>query len=254
MKIHYLSFAYGNKKFFDIQKIKHSIFVSLNYEINNILRNEKNIYENHLDSYQTLFLKKNSRLGYFAWKPMIIKNSLKKINNNEILIYSDVMDIIHPSFIEKIAKTNFTDLILLNGFNKNGFYTKSDCFDIMGCASKDYFNCTQLEAGLSIWKKTQFSLDFLDEWQNYCFNLYANGEDENLSGKPNDIRFVAHRHDQSILTNLQIKYHIPKLNSGIRDLIECNIDGFYKKKQFHFRAKRKIVKLLYELKSQLDIF
>jgi hypothetical protein len=251
MKIHYLSFAYGDKKFFEIQKIKHSIFVSPNYEINNILAYEKNIYENYLDSYQIQFFKK-PRLGYFAWKPIIIKNLLKKINENDILIYSDVMDIIHPLFIEVIAKTNFNDLILLEGFYKNSFYTKADCFDIMSCSSKDYFNCVQLEAGLSIWKKTQFSFDLLDEWQNYCFNLYANGEDENLSGKPNNERYIAHRHDQSILTNLQIKYQIPKLNSKLRNLIECNIDLFYKKNEF--LSQKKITELLSELKSQLDIF
>jgi hypothetical protein len=253
MKIHYLSFASGNKKFFHYQKIKHSIFVSLNYEVNNIFTNEKDIYGNHLDNYQTLFLKKNPMLGYFAWKPIIIKKFLKKINESEILIYSDAMDIIDPSFIENIAKINFSDLILLEGFYKNKCYTKLDCFEIMNCASKDYFNSLQLEAGLSIWKKTQFSIDLLDEWQNYCFNLYANGKDENLSGKPNDKEFINHKHDQSILTNLKIKYKIPSLNPKIRELIECNADSFYKKKQVDYK-KNKIHELLFKLKSQLDIF
>ena len=81
----------------------------------------------------------------------MIKKTLEKINVDDILIYSDVMDIIHPAILPKLKNYKFTDLILLNGTYTNSYYTKQDCFDIMGCSSKKYYNSIQLEAGFSLW-------------------------------------------------------------------------------------------------------
>lgn len=227
--IHYLSVAFGSKLFSNFQKIKHSIFNLPSFDIYNHIKSEDDIYKMVQNDYEKQFLKNKPYLGYYSWKPRLIKKTLEKINVEDILIYSDATDIIHPEILPIFKNYKFTDLILLGGGYMNSHYTKQDCFDIMGCSSEKYYGAIQLEAGFSLWKKTQFSMNLLDEWERYCFNLYANGENENLSGKVNSKEYIAHRHDQSILTNLKIKYQIPVFDLKIRDYIECNVDFFLEK-------------------------
>lgn len=250
--IHYLSVAFGSKLFYNFQKIKHSIFNLPGFDIYNYLITEDDIYKTCQNDYEKQFLKNKPHLGYFSWKPRLIKKTLEKINVDDILIYSDVMDIIHPAILPKLKNYKFTDLILLNGTYTNSYYTKQDCFDIMGCSSKKYYNSIQLEAGFSLWKKTQFSMSLLEEWERYCFNLYANGEDENLSGKVNAKEYVAHRWDQSILTNLKIKYQIPIFDADIRNYIECNVDFFLKKNLKVSLLHNMVQKFIIEKKSEFE--
>jgi hypothetical protein len=250
MVIHNLSVAFNKKYFFDFQKIKHSIFNLPGFKIYDHFKTSDDILKICHNDYEEQFLKSSPYFGYYSWKPKIIKNILEQINDEDILIYSDAMDIIHPSFLFEIKNYKFTNLILLNGSSRNRDYTKEDCFNVMGCESEKYYDALQLEAGFSLWKKTQFSINLLDEWEKYCFNLYANGEDKNLSGKPNSKRFVNHRHDQSILTNLKIKYKIPTLDPSARNYIECNVNNFLKNNLCLLEQHNDIQKYIIEIKDK----
>jgi hypothetical protein len=163
----------------------------------------------------TDFYKKNESLfqikrgvGYFAWKPYIILEVLKKIEDEDILIYCDsgieITDDLKP-FIKRCQKSKgvvlFENKTILC---KN--WTKRDCFFYMGCDTKEYHDAKQVIGGFSIWRRTPLSLKILSEWLKFCEDRKVVSDDNNICGKPNFPDFVEHRWDQSILSLLAVKY------------------------------------------------
>ena len=92
----------------------------------------------------------------------------------------------------------------------------------MDCDKTNYWNADQVEAGIIAFKKTDENILFLQEWLEYAKNKYILTDHPNTSGKANFDSFIDHRHDQSILTNLCIKYDV-KLVNGIRKYAGVNI-------------------------------
>jgi hypothetical protein len=84
-------------------------------------------------------------------------------------------------------------------------WTKRDCFVLMDCDSKEYWNSPQVQAGINIWKNTPRVRSFLEEWLEYCKDPRIITDQPNTCGEDNLTEYQDHRHDQSILTNLLIK-------------------------------------------------
>jgi hypothetical protein len=150
-------------------------------------------------------------LGLCVWKPYIILNLFKEINDNDYVIYVDSADMLHPQIFDYIQ--NFiqkNDMLLVPSPNRNlqKDYTKRDCFVMMNCDEERYWNSIQIEAGLIVAKKNQRTINILNEWLYYCKNENILTDIPNVCGFDNLPNFVTHRHDQSIMTNLAVKYNI----------------------------------------------
>lgn len=97
----------------------------------------------------------------------------------------------------------------------------------MGCNEPKYHDVIQLEAGISGFKKTSLTMSFISEYMAFCrtseiaFPWIANLYGNNYPG------FIAHRGDQSVLTNLKIKYNLYSCSGNhiIRQLVRCNVNG-----------------------------
>ena len=144
--------------------------------------------------------------GYCGWKGTIMLDSMSKINDDDLLFYSDVADeIYNPDFYDwLILRTNQMGgkFFNLNYYN-HGQWTKRDCFIYMNCDDSKFWNHRQLEAGTRGLLKQKDTLAFLREWSRWCqtekvIDKSPNQLGDNLPG------FVDHRTDQSILTNLFI--------------------------------------------------
>ena len=188
--------------------------------------NYKNINKTREHLICTDFYKNNQKIldcerggGYWLWKPYFILNEVLLLNENEYLIYIDSGDIFSNNIKNYLDhKMIDNDLILMSSFSSNHIYTKRDCFILMDCDTEKYWYNNQIEAGVSIWKKTAFTIKVLNEWLEYCSNwniISDDNKNQNLNG------FIDHRHDQSILTNLCIKYNLFHTHE-IRHYIECN--------------------------------
>jgi hypothetical protein len=155
-------------------------------------------------------LKHTKGYGYCLWKPYIILEHLKNLESDEILLYLDSTDLPHPKFLD-ILDIHFSnsDILLINRNYKHDEWTRRDTFVLMNCDSPEYHNKIQLEAGVIALKKTQFNIDLINEWFGYCKDEQILTEKNQICGLPNYPNFREHRYDQSILTNLQIKYEIP---------------------------------------------
>ena len=162
--------------------------------------------------------------GYWAWKPYIILDSLSKIDNGDFIIYYDVGS----------KRTNFqinTDINPLIEWacqNNNGIlsgayrpdtlnrrYTKRDCFYYMDCDEEKYWEHPQILATWSIWQKNELSMNIISDWLNFCKDHRIITDVQNQCGLSNFDGFVDHRHDQSILTNIFIKYGLRCYNNTI---------------------------------------
>lgn len=164
---------------------------------------------------ETWFYKENKNLfdtaetgfGYCSWKPLIILEAFNRIQEGEIVLYSDVADeIYNPEFyswMEKWTK-GFGRMFNLN-YYIHGQWTKRDCFVGMGCDEKEFWEHRQLEAGTFALAKNQENYNLLYEWLNWNSMPHIITKIPNIFGKENLPEFIDHRTDQSILTNLVIR-------------------------------------------------
>jgi len=159
------------------------------------------------------FYKKNKKIldqkrgaGYWLWKPYIVLETLKKMKEGDVLFYidsgievvGDITELIPALVKEKKDIFLFkNDEIVLNKT-----YTKRDCFILMGCDSKKYYEADQVIAGFNIYIKSKKSIKFVEEWIKYGEDERAITDINNTLGKPNIEGFVEHRWDQSILSIL----------------------------------------------------
>lgn len=145
--------------------------------------------------------------GYWVWKPYIILEAMKQLDFGDLLIYCDSGAEIVSDITPLIDLcTQQEGILLFNAINKNKLYTKKDCFVFMGCDSYKYWNHPQFMAGYQVYIKNERSIGFLNEYLKYI--QISHLVDDTPSEKPNDKKFVEHRHDQSILTNLAITHQI----------------------------------------------
>lgn len=136
--------------------------------------------------------------GYWIWKPYIIKHSLETAEN-VIYLDSSVIPYGKSSIMDVLGRTTLVGALATSYSQKD--WTKRSCFRNMGCDEPKYWNSVQVWAGVVTARREGTWL--IDEWLVNCT------VEDTVSDAPssdNFESFVDHRHDQSILTNLLIKY------------------------------------------------
>jgi hypothetical protein len=168
--------------------------------------------------------------GWWAWKPYIIQQTMLTANDGDFIVYCDCGDMFSPGFQEYVLRTITEEdsCLLLVGNNKNGHYTKRDCFILMNCDEEDYWESNQLEVGFMLWKVSEKSRQIISEWGSYCLNSQIINNDSSSLGEDLD-GFVSHRNDQSILTNLAIRDGLTVGGSEYRNFVECDYDYWYER-------------------------
>jgi hypothetical protein len=205
-KIKVLIFGSGPFKESSIKLTKHI----QNLGISNIVTlSEDDLPDDFKNEYSHILLNKKG-YGYCIWKPYIISNELVDLKPGEILVYIDSTDFPTLEFFHLVLEHfEKSDIMLVNRGYPHDNWTKRDTFVLMNCDSPEYHNKIQLEAGVLALSKTYFNIKLIKEWLKYCTNENILTEIDQICGLPNIEPFFEHRYDQSILTNLQIKYNIP---------------------------------------------
>jgi hypothetical protein len=148
--------------------------------------------------------------GLWLWKSYYILQVLKELNDGDPLIYLDAgIEIIAP-LGPLLALTEHNKGIALFKVHErlNRHWTKRDCFALMDCDSPEYRDTEQTMSGIIVLRKSPFIVDLVQEWLQFNSDVRIVSDLPNTCGLPNYDGFVAHRHDQSILNNLRIKYRI----------------------------------------------
>lgn len=222
MKLAHVSFS--TKKFENLQRICFNNLVRYK-NIDFVIPFTREWLEN------TEFYIKNKNLldmprgsGYWAWKPFIILQTLKVMNEGDVVLYSDCGDLLSSeigTYVKNYLESK--DLLLVSSESsmfRQKFWTKQECFNEMNCNESKYKEFLQLEAGVCAFKKCNNSLNLLEEWLRYCCIPSIINDDKNDMLQLQE--FKDHRHDQSILTNLAVKYELPVDEGKIRNYVRCN--------------------------------
>jgi len=170
-------------------------------------------------------LDQSTGAGFCLWKPYIILETLKSLEPNDILFYLDSADIFTNNLVEFLKdyfNSDYEFILTYGGFNKQKTYTRRDCFVLMDCDNEKYHEHIQLEAGMIALKKTNHVIEILEEWLHFCKNKHILTNIENICGD-NLTGFIAHRYDQSVLTNLAVKHNL-NINRLLRNFITCNVN------------------------------
>jgi hypothetical protein len=170
------------------------------------------------DLVPTEFYKKNQHIfnnkrgfGFWLWKPYFILESLKKVQDNEIIFYVDsgAMFISDPNPLLKLVHTNEAGFVAFSHWPVTiSRFTKRDTFINLGCDSEEYHNANIIMAGIMLLRKNDFTISFVTEWLRACENIHSLSDQPNIHGKENYPDFISHREDQSIFSILIKKWNI----------------------------------------------
>lgn len=205
---------------------KHGIPIVYSYSDNDF--SKTTFYQNHLS-----ITTQARGAGYWIWKPYYILEHLRKANEGEILVYCDsgikLIDSLDPLLQVFNEKCGGKGIMLFHNYQgaaylpvgmeqssfnqtvecrKNKYWAKRDVFVLMDMDEPRYWDSPQLEGCFGIFKKTDFSLAFVEEWLNWCSNEQILTDLPNSQGKENFSPFIMHIHDQVILSLLAEKYRL----------------------------------------------
>lgn len=140
-------------------------------------------------------LKQSRGCGYWIWKPQIILQEMKWLKPGDLVVYTDAgVEFIKPI---QLLLPDMRDFCMLFGSQYfHHEWCKGDILD------PDHIGERQLQASAMIFEVCNESIEFLHEWLNIC--EVPGFIDDSPSIKPNHPDFREHRHDQAILTTLQL--------------------------------------------------
>ncbi len=236
---------------------------------------------------KTQFYKKNKKTleipkggGLWLWKPYIILEAMKKIKEGDLLVYADsgAKIINNISYLVPLCEQQ-KGIVLFTSTLRNKIWTKRDCFVWMGCDAKKYWEGEQCMGGFQVYIKNKRSIKFIREWLKFC--QIPDMLEDQLAGWPNKCRlpdlpgFRAHRNDQSVLSNLAIKYNVklfrdpsqtgnhlkaPKfrergewLNYPYRYLDNFYSDSRYPTIFYNYRGRKKIIIFFHKVHCKLPL-
>ena len=202
--------SYASPEFYESQKRLNDSAVKFGIDefraFNNNWLKKTEFYKNNK---HILDLKRGS--GYWLWKPFIILDFINQIEEGDLLIYADsgieVISDLSP-LINLCIQQNGILLFKVHGGHPNRKWTKRDCFALMNCDSEDYWNSEQINASFQLYIKNDASIKFLQDYLYYCQQINILTDIPNITRLENHPEFVDHRHDQSVLSLLALKYKI----------------------------------------------
>lgn len=163
-------------------------------------------------------LKETRGYGFWQWKTLILLDAMEQVNHGDIVAYIDSGNTIISNLNYIFDLCDKQDIVLFENrdgnyertTHKNKNWTKRDTFVLMNCDEQKYYDAPQADAAYQFYKKTDNVLNFLNEYNSYCSNENIISDLPNIT-KENLPEFIDHRHDQSILSLLAVKYNIPLL-------------------------------------------
>jgi len=150
-------------------------------------------------------------VGYWLWKPFIINEALNSLSDGDIVIYIDagarIIDSLNP--LLSLCTEEQPILLFGNGNHANSMWTKRDTFVLMDCDTESYWHGLPCDAACCVFRRSPLAIQFVQEWLTFCCDERILTDRPNTSGKKNFHDFIEHRHDQSVLSLLALKYRLP---------------------------------------------
>ena len=213
MKNQLIFLTFGTEEYYDsLQRIINEV-LSFNIFDKILCYNDKDlidIFPNFWYKHKEFILTNKRGYGYWLWKSYLVLETLKAMNENDILIYADA-----GCTMNKYGINRLNDYFNIVNNSKYGILsfeldflekscTKMDVFNYLGLNNDIYLNSKQLMATSFILKKNNHTEKLINEW--YIISSIYNMIDDSNSLLKNDDNYIDHRHDQSIFSLIRKKY------------------------------------------------
>lgn len=216
---------YGDGKFKKAQKLNTKTAYSKGKVENVISYSSADLDQDFLKKNESILTQKRGA-GYWLWKPYLIKKTMDIMQEGDYLVYSD-SGIYFIDSVEylinalEITKQDIMPFSTGKHIEKN--WTKRDIFVEMNCDTEYFWNSRQLWAGFILFKVTEKSKAFVQEWLDWCEQGHLLTDEKSIN--PNLEGYIETRHDQSIYSLLIKKY-------GYVDFRDPSQHGVFRKERF----------------------
>ena len=282
MKTYFLTFASS-----DLEKSLNRITKEAN-DLNfydSILSYSEIDLETNFKNFFDKYLKYGVRgFGYWCWKPQIILQVLDKMDDGDILQYSDVGCHLNKKGLDRLSQyfelTKTTETGILAFQNKLPEYplkydgremlnyleyewVKGDLIDYFNVRNNaNIINTPTIGATVIFIRKCEQSVEIIKKWLD-IIKINFNYINDVKSNSPNFIGFIEHRHDQSIfsilckLNNVETlsayEYYYPsKENLNIPDWSILSNFPIWAKRNKKYNLKSSILILIWRFKKFLN--
>ena len=160
--------------------------------------------------------------GYWLWKFYFIHKTLTDdaVKNGDVVFYADsgtdVLKDLSPVY-DLPNKYNQDVILFVDGAKCKNFI-KRDAFILVDCDTQDAYNFNMCAGGFNVWRKSEFSINFIEECLKYaCDSRIITDSRSEMGDELGD--FMMHRHDQSVFSLVAYKNKLK--------VIDMNVDGIY---------------------------
>ncbi|MDR2489894.1 MAG: hypothetical protein LBD20_00660 [Spirochaetaceae bacterium] len=177
--------------------------------------------------------------GYWVWKPQIILQTLSKLNDGDLLQYTDIGCHLNLRGKKRLyeyfemADTSETGLLAFDiPWYTEKQWTKGDLFDYFNVRNREDIFPEQIAATLLFIKKCPQSVAIIHKWLKVFYDDFSLVDDSPSKSK-NFIEFRENRHDQSVWSILVKLHKVPCISH-----MEQWAQDFRELKEFPILAKR----------------
>ncbi len=177
---------------------------------------------NFTHKYSHLFKEGNHGFGWFSWKPYVIADALSKLDDGDVVLYTDAdtfpISDLRPFYAQ--CRNEGGILLFAACGCSNRHWNKRDCMILMGMDDDQWRDKQHAVARFMLFEKSKRSIEFLNLWLNLATDLRATTFDDSVLAPEYD-DCVQHRCEQAILTNLAHKYELPLHREPCEGGVNC---------------------------------
>lgn len=201
---------------------------------------EKDLDVSFKTKFQKLLRPYSRGYGYWCWKPQVILQTLRTMQDGDILLYMDIGSHLNISGKERLLE--YFDIVRTSDTGVMAFrspvhierkLTKMDVFRHFNVEDNEFYtSTTQIEATHILIRKCKTSVDFINDWLRALYDDSGIFTDS-LSKSPEFTEFERNTGDQSVFSILAKKYDIETLSTN-----ETYSDNWELLKDYPLLAKR----------------
>lgn len=148
--------------------------------------------------------------GYWVWKPYIILQALRRLNDGDELLYCDsgTLFVSDATQLFDLFDIINQDIIVTCSVHAERIYTKRDAFILMKCDRPEWVEQPQRIASFLAFRNSEWSRSFCNEWLKYCCDMRIVIDGPNVMGKTNYAGHKESKGDQSVFSLLTKKHRL----------------------------------------------
>ena len=151
--------------------------------------------------------------GLWLWKPYLINRTLHDadlMDEGDSLLYVDAGAYLTGAVDPLLWLADHNDGVLTFGVGlPQRAYCKRDAFVRQRCDTPECHAAMQVNGAFSVWRKSPHARRVADAWLRDCMDHAALSDAPSVQAPELD-GFVAHRHDQALLTNVLTREGWPR--------------------------------------------